>query len=165
MRDGHKLTFPDKGNREPGLQTGDIIIILKEKPDAKFKRIENDLYYRMSLSVKEALCGFEKVLKTLDDRSLVVSRPPGATTKPDSFKAIRNEGMPLSCFAKGKLFVQFRVKFPKEMDQRTCTELKYVLPPDPECIVPDDAEHVSLLDEKPPEFAETREHRIPCPVQ
>lgn len=159
-KDGHKVTFPDEGNQEPGLRPGDVIVTLKEKPDLNFKRIGDDLYCRMRLSLAEALCGFKRILTTLDDRSLVVSTDK--VTRPDSFRAIFDEGMPTnSC---SKLFVQFKVKFPKVMDERTRVELKSILPPVPDRIVPDDVVHVLLYDINPPPVPEKHEQHIPCPI-
>ena len=32
MKDGQKITFSSEGDQEPGIEPGDIIIILDEKP-------------------------------------------------------------------------------------------------------------------------------------
>jgi len=42
-----------------------------------FRRSNNDLIMRMSIELVEALCGFQKVIKTLDDRDLVITAIPG----------------------------------------------------------------------------------------
>lgn len=42
-----------------------------------FRRSGSDLVLRMEIELVEALCGFQKVIKTLDDRSLVVTAIPG----------------------------------------------------------------------------------------
>ena len=38
MEDGQKVTFSGEGDQEPGLEPGDIIIVLDEKAHALFKR-------------------------------------------------------------------------------------------------------------------------------
>lgn len=73
MEDGHKVTFAGEGDQEPGLEAGDIVIVLDEKEHPVFKRSGSDLILRMELTLTEALCGFHKVIKTLDNRSLVIS--------------------------------------------------------------------------------------------
>jgi DnaJ family protein A protein 1 len=42
-----------------------------------FRRSNNDLIMRMNIELVEALCGFQKVIKTLDDRDLVITAIPG----------------------------------------------------------------------------------------
>merc|ERR1711992_456040 len=71
MEDGQKITFSSEGDQEPGLEPGDIIIVLDEKAHGKFKRSGTDLIMKMNINITEALCGFKKSIKTLDDRTLV----------------------------------------------------------------------------------------------
>ena len=33
MKDGQKITFSGEGDQEPGLEPGDMIIVLEEKPN------------------------------------------------------------------------------------------------------------------------------------
>lgn len=37
MADGQKITFGGEGDQEPGLEAGDIIIVLDEKEHSVFK--------------------------------------------------------------------------------------------------------------------------------
>lgn len=41
------------------------------------RRSGSDLILRLEIELVEALCGFQKVIKTLDDRSLVITAIPG----------------------------------------------------------------------------------------
>jgi len=41
------------------------------------RRNGSDLILRLEIELVEALCGFQKVIKTLDDRSLVISAVAG----------------------------------------------------------------------------------------
>lgn len=77
MEDGHKITFSGEGDQEPGLEPGDIVIDLDEKEHPVFKRSGDDLIMRMELTLTEALCGFQKAIKTLDNRVLVIQTLPG----------------------------------------------------------------------------------------
>jgi DnaJ-class molecular chaperone len=77
MEDGQKITFYGEGDQSPGLEPGDIIIILEEKDHSVFKRKEMDLFMKMELNLNEALCGFKRTIKTLDKRILIVSCLPG----------------------------------------------------------------------------------------
>lgn len=80
MDDGKKITFSGEGDQEPGLQPGDIVVVLDEKEHATFKRDKTDLHMKMNITLTEALCGFQKVIKTLDSRQLVVTALPGKSS-------------------------------------------------------------------------------------
>lgn len=77
MKDGQKITFHGEGDQEPGLEPGDVIIVLDQKEHAVFQRQGDDLIMRMNLKLVEALCGFRRTVETLDNRLLVVSTKPG----------------------------------------------------------------------------------------
>ena len=77
MEDGQKITFGGEGDQEPGMEPGDIIIVLDEKEHAVFKRSGIDLIMQQNINITEALCGFKKIVPTLDDRTLVIQTVPG----------------------------------------------------------------------------------------
>lgn len=58
-----------------------------------FKRNGNDLILRMDIELVEALCGYQKIIRTLDDRDLVISSNPGDVTKHADVKFVPNEGI------------------------------------------------------------------------
>ena len=80
MEDGQKITFSGEGDQEPGLEPGDIIIVLDEKEHPTFKRNGVDLIMKMSLTLSEALCGMKKTITTLDNRTLLIQTIPGKTS-------------------------------------------------------------------------------------
>ena len=57
MDDGQKITFAGEGDQEPGLEPGDIVIVLDEKEHPVFKRSGIDLIMKMPVSLTEALTG------------------------------------------------------------------------------------------------------------
>ena len=77
MKDGQQLRFSGEGDQEPGLEAGDIVVILDEKEHEVFRRHHSDLSMQMQLTLTEALCGFQKGIQTLDDRTLVITSYPG----------------------------------------------------------------------------------------
>jgi len=151
MEDGQKITFSGEGDQEPGLEAGDIIIVLDEKQHPTFKRNGMDLVMQMEISLTEALCGMKKVIQTLDDRALVMQTVPGEVLKTGDFKAVQGEGMPQyrNPFEKGRLIISFEVKFPPALDPAVAAQLAQILPPAPEPIIPDDHEEVDLNDFDP----------------
>ena len=77
MEDGQKITFSGEGDQEPGLEPGDIIIVLDEKEHSLFKRNGIDLIMKMQISLSEALTGLKKTIHTLDNRTLVIQTVSG----------------------------------------------------------------------------------------
>merc|ERR1712179_900871 len=114
MGDGQKITFSGEGDQEPGLEPGDIIIVLDEKEHQTFKRHGTDLVMNTEIDLVEALCGFQKTIKTLDDRVLVITSYPGEVLKHGDIKSVMNEGMPMykNPFEKGRLVISFKINFP-----------------------------------------------------
>lgn len=147
MVDDQKIVFNGEGDQEPELEPGDIIIVLEEKEHPVYRRSGLDLIIRMELQLVEALCGFQKVIKTLDDRDLVITSLPGEVTKHGDVKCIMNEGMPQykNPFEKGRMIVQFLVLFPDKLAPEVIPALENALPPRPEIMIPDQAEECILL--------------------
>lgn len=116
---------------------------------------------RMNLELVEALCGFQKVIQTLDQRDLVVTSLPGQVVKHGDLKCIPGEGMPVykDPFTKGRLIIQFVVNFPKSIDPAIIPTLEQCLPPREEVIVPDGAEECNLVDLDPDQESRRRDTR------
>lgn len=77
MKDGQKILFHGEGDQEPELEPGDVIIVLDQKDHSVFQRRGHDLIMKMKIQLSEALCGFKKTIKTLDDRVLVITSRSG----------------------------------------------------------------------------------------
>mmetsp|Transcript_21370 Transcript_21370/g.30938 ORF Transcript_21370/g.30938 Transcript_21370/m.30938 type:complete len:415 (-) Transcript_21370:459-1703(-) len=138
MRHNQKVVFRGMADEKPNMEPGDINFIIQEKEHDVFKRKGADLLVTKSLSLNEALCGFEWIVKHLDGREIVIKSKPGEVIKPESdgatpfVKIVPNEGMPShgQPFVKGNLYVLFRVNFPVdgELDEETVKVLKKTLP-------------------------------------
>ncbi|KAB5518267.1 hypothetical protein PHYPO_G00163770 [Pangasianodon hypophthalmus] len=115
MKDGQKIVFHGEGDQEPGLEPGDIIIVLEQKAHPVFTRQAMDLIMTMEVQLVESLCGFQKPVRTLDNRTLLITSHPGELIRPGDKKCVLNEGMPLHRrpFEKGRLVILFNVVFPK----------------------------------------------------
>ncbi|KAJ8460090.1 hypothetical protein OPV22_033016 [Ensete ventricosum] len=131
MQNGQKIAFPGEADEAPDTVTGDIVFVLQQKDHSKFKRKGDDLFFEHTLSLSEALCGFQYVLTHLDNRQLLIKSNPGEVVKPDQFKAINDEGMPMyqRPFMRGKLYIHFTVDFPESLTLDQCKALETVLPP------------------------------------
>ena len=124
---GTKITFPEKGNQEPGIIPADVVFVVDEKPHALYKRDGNDLVVNQEITLLEALTGKIIDLITLDGRNLVI--PLTDIVKPGAEVVVPNEGMPISKEAgrKGNLRVKFDVKYPSRLTAEQKSDLKRVL--------------------------------------
>jgi DnaJ family protein A protein 2 len=135
MQHGQKIVFQGEADEAPDTVTGDIVFVLQLKEHPKFKRKSEDLFVEHTISLTEALCGFQFVLTHLDGRQLLIKSSPGEIIKPGQHKAINDEGMPQHGrpFMKGRLFVEFNVQFPEPgvLSPAQCKSLEKILPPRP----------------------------------
>jgi DnaJ family protein B protein 4 len=124
---GTKITFPEKGNQEPGTIPADLIFVVDEKPHPVFKRDGNDLVVNQKMSLLEALTGKTIELTTLDGRYLTV--PVSDIVKPGHEVLILDEGMPVSKEPnkRGNLRIKFDITFPSRLTAEQKSDLKKAL--------------------------------------
>ncbi|CAG0924396.1 unnamed protein product [Notodromas monacha] len=106
------------GDQEPGLEPGNIVIVLDEKEHEVFTRSNDDLIMRMKIDLVEVLCGLRRNVQTLDSRTLLKQTVPSEVIKHGECKYINGEGMPhyQNPFEKGHLIIQFSIEFPEKLD-------------------------------------------------
>lgn len=117
MVDGQKICMKGEGDEEPGLEPGDVNMIIKQKDHPVFTRKGGDLFCHAKITLAEALCGFNRVILThLDGRGIQVAHPRGKVIQPGQVKRILNEGMPTFKRPddRGDLYIQFDVEFPAD---------------------------------------------------
>ncbi|KAF1410041.1 hypothetical protein FQV24_0015630, partial [Spheniscus mendiculus] len=150
MKDGQKITFHGEGDQEPGLEPGDIIIVLDQKDHSVFTRRDEDLLMSMDIQLVEALCGFQKPIATLDNRTIIITSHPGQVVKHGAIKCVLNEGMPIyrRPYEKGRLIIEFRVNFPESgfLSSDKLSLLEKLLPTRQEIEETEEMEQVDLVD-------------------
>ena len=88
MQHGQKITISGEGNQIPGYQSGDIILVLKQRAHKVFTRgtgeemDKSDLLVEQEIPLYQALCGCTFNLKHLDGRILRIKSAPGRVIKP-----------------------------------------------------------------------------------
>lgn len=132
MTHGTKITLQGMGDEEPGVVSGDWIYVVQCTPHSVFERSGDNLVMRRTISLTEALCGFQFLIDHLDGRTLVVTRGPGEVVPSDSIQLVEGEGMPnyKNSFLKGNLLIKFKVEFPENhfADEKTLKALEKLLP-------------------------------------
>uniref|UniRef100_A0A182NVK4 J domain-containing protein n=1 Tax=Anopheles dirus TaxID=7168 RepID=A0A182NVK4_9DIPT len=147
MMDEQRIVLAGEGNHEPDCRPGDVILVLEEKPHPVFKREGTDLVAHVQLQLSEALCGFSKVIKTLDGRDIVIQSFPGEVVKHLSAKCVMGEGMPRfrQPSEKGRLIIQFVVVFPDSLPKEVALQMRNCLPSPITEEISEDAESVQMV--------------------
>jgi DnaJ family protein A protein 2 len=133
VRSGTRVEFRGDGDQAPGLQHGDVVFEIEQKPHTRFTRRDDDLIYKCDIELVTALAGGTIYIEHLDDRWLSVDVIPGEAIAPDSIKMVRGQGMPSPRHHDfGNLYIQFNVKFPEKgwtQDPAAFDALRQILPP------------------------------------
>jgi len=133
MRHGQKRVFRGEADQAPGIEAGDIIVVLVQKLHETFTRIGNDLKIIKTFPLVEALTGTTFPIEHLDNRILLVKTSPGDIICDGEIRKIANEGMPhhKNPFTKGDLYVEFKVKYPEPgfFKPEQIKVLEQILPP------------------------------------
>jgi len=124
---GTKVTFIEKGDKQPGIIPADIIFVIDEKPHPRYTRNGNDLVITQKITVADALTNKTLEIPTLDRRSLFVRLPNVVT--PDYEHKVPNEGMPITKQpgSKGALKIKFDIKYPSRLTPQQKSDLRSVL--------------------------------------
>ncbi|KAF2261840.1 hypothetical protein CC78DRAFT_469287 [Lojkania enalia] len=151
VKSGHKVEFRGEGDQLPGVEPGDVVFEIEQKPHARFQRKDDDLFYHAEIDLLTALAGGKVMIEHLDDRWLSIDIVAGECISPaGEVKVIRGQGMPsYRHHDYGNLYIQFDVKFPDSlsgpdggpMTPEQIRALEAVLPPRkvPEPLPPADA--------------------------
>jgi len=128
MTDNMEIKFVAEGEPHTDGDPGDLVLKIRTYPHAKYERRGDDLYTNITLSLQDALTGFDMDFKHLDGHLVNVKRDkitwPGARIRK------KGEGMPNyddnNLF--GTLYITFDVAFPKgELSESDKQKLKELL--------------------------------------
>lgn len=152
MKETQKIPFRGCADESPGIETGDVVIVIIEKDHDVFQRKGNELFMKMKIGLNEALTGFTRSITTLDKREIAITSLPGEYVQHEALKVVVSEGMPIhrNPFEKGNLVIQFEVGYPdKEFfsNPDNIRLLNSILPSKTDqAIVSDDVEEIILDD-------------------
>ncbi|KAM5576051.1 dnaJ protein ERDJ3B [Rosa sericea] len=126
MQDGQEVVFYEDGEPIIDGEPGDLKFRIRTAPHDQFRREGNDLHTTITITLVQALVGFEKTIKHLDDHLVDISSKK--ITKPKEVRKFKGEGMPLHFHSKkGDLYVTFEVLFPTSLTEEQKTKIKAVL--------------------------------------
>ncbi|XP_059625603.1 dnaJ protein ERDJ3B [Cornus florida] len=126
MQDGEEVVFYEDGEPIIDGEAGDLKFRIRTAPHDRFRREGNDLHTTVTITLVQALVGFEKTIEHLDDHLVDIGSK--GITKPKEVRKIKGEGMPLHFSTKkGDLYVTFEVLFPTSLREDQKTKIKAIL--------------------------------------
>lgn len=113
VEEGLALRIPGKGmpSPDPGGVPGDLFVVVRTRPDARFERVGADLMRLETISLTDAVLGTTVNAPTLEG-SASVAVPPGM--QPDAVLRLKGKGLP--AFGEGQrgdLYLRIGVRIPE----------------------------------------------------
>ncbi|MCQ2250203.1 MAG: molecular chaperone DnaJ [Bacteroidales bacterium] len=129
VSDGMTMTVQGKGNAAPnGGINGDLYVVFEEEQDTQFVREDNNLVYRLNISIPDAIMGTTAEIPTISGTKVKFKIEPG--TQPGSVFRLKGKGLPTyGEYGKGDLLIFVNVTIPSSKDltsseQKTIEELR-----------------------------------------
>jgi len=111
-----QFTFFEKGHEAAEVAPGDLIVVVQQETHAIFQRRGANLFMKKTLSLFQALTGFEFQLIHLDGHKLTIKSKSGTVLSPGAVQVVRGQGMPLGIGTQtGDLYLEYDVVFPKTL--------------------------------------------------
>lgn len=109
-----RFVFKGKADESPGMQTGDIIVEVRERKHAVFQRLgQADLLLDRKVSLLDALSGVRFSVKHLDGTDVEIACAEGEVVRPGEVWSVKGRGLPRERGGGyGNLLVRFDVEFP-----------------------------------------------------
>jgi len=119
---GDRIIYEHMADYNPDADVqGNLIVIIKEKPDPNFIRMGDNLIYVKTISLIDALCGMELSIKHFDGRELYCKT--SEVIQPNSVMKISGEGMTNS----GNMFIKINVIFPTTLSEERKLYIKKLI--------------------------------------
>jgi DnaJ family protein B protein 4 len=124
---GESILLEGAGNRVEGSHSGDIKISVAIDKHSIFVRNGQDILFKKSLTLKEALCGTQFQFEHLNGKNLTLT-VANAIVFPGGKKIFQNLGMPKKDATNGNLIIEFDVQFPTTLTPTQKEQLSAILP-------------------------------------
>lgn len=130
VAENEKIVISGKGNEHPEYRTGDLVVVTQIEEDKVYKRSKNDLIIEKSISLIEALAGFEFNLQHLNGQEITIKTSPGDILQHKAARRIPDLGMPKykEAFSHGDLIIIFEIVLPAKFSDQQIAELRKCLP-------------------------------------
>lgn len=115
MTDGQEQVFVGEGEPHIDGEPGDLRFRIRQQKHPRFERRGDDLYTNVTISLQDALNGFQMTINHLDGHPVRIARDK--VTWPGARLRRKDEGMPSygNNNKRGILYITFDVQFPKDL--------------------------------------------------
>lgn len=120
------IILREKGNVISDTNKGDVKIFVKIENKTEYIRNGLDLIYHKTITLKEALCGFEFTMKYVDGRNFQINNGKGNVITPGYKKMIPKMGMKRDDNI-GNLIIDFSIVFPETLTDEQTIKIKEIL--------------------------------------
>ena len=124
--DNEIILLREKGNILNEDIKGDLKIFIKIENTTQFERKGLDLLINKSISLKDALCGFNFELKYINGKVYTLNNNSGSIIPPEYVKVIPNMGLTREGHT-GNLLIHFRIEFPEKLSEEKINALREIL--------------------------------------
>lgn len=129
---GQGIIKKGMGETGKGQIPGDFIGILEPKDDpenSNYRYINGQLIYVMDITLAEALTGFKKAFKHLDDRKLFIENASNKVITPGSYRTIKDQGLPdMNSTTRSDLKIEFNIVFPSNITKKQSKAIRAIWP-------------------------------------
>ena len=126
--DNEMILVKEKGNASSDDCKGDVKITIELQNNSQFKRSGLNLLLRKTISLKEALCGFEFDIHHINGKILHLNNKVNSNIiKPNFKKTVQGLGMKRDNSI-GSLVIEFDVEFPEFLSPEQIEGLAQILP-------------------------------------
>ncbi|HBT99769.1 molecular chaperone DnaJ [Thermotoga petrophila] len=116
VEDGTQLRITGGGNAGYyGGPYGDLIVIVRVKPDPRFKKSGSDLVYDITIDYLQAILGTTVEVPLPEGGTTMLKIPPG--TQPETVFRLKGKGLPNRYGRRGDLIVNVHVEIPKSLSR------------------------------------------------
>lgn len=120
------IEIVNKGHNYSHNISSNVKVKINIQPDEIFKRNGLDIIYHKTITLKDALCGFNFTLPYINGKTYNITNTRGNIIQPGYIKEINNMGFNRNN-NRGKLCIQFNILFPESFDEQTYETLEKCL--------------------------------------
>lgn len=114
VRSGVKLRLKGRGRPGPTGEPGDLYVVFRVEPSARFRREGDDLHLVETITVMEAVLGTTRAIANAYGKTVKVQMPPG--TQPGERLRLRGQGVQTKEHV-GDLYVEVHVAIPRHLTE------------------------------------------------
>ncbi|KAJ2077007.1 DnaJ- protein scj1 [Coemansia sp. RSA 988] len=119
MADGEEIVFEGEGDQHPDHESGSVVFHLQQQLHESYERHAEDLHAEVTVTLLDALIGFNRSITHVDGKSEIKLQRQGITP-PGHVQRLAGKGMPRrrrsSDGKHGDLLITYWVQFPLSID-------------------------------------------------